>query len=418
MKKDYIRFKKLRLILIAFGLLVIASSVYSAVNMDVTVDEIFFNYEDGNTNDALIISNDGTAIVNDAEWDSYFGETHKFAYIKGQSNRKIKVRFNPGSFNGLMHLLIKVTYITGHTDGIGTICNLFIPNFDPNADDSRILTLSGTLPGSVGVHEFQWHWEIYAIPINNPNYCAAWSTTNTSHHFYTLLAAPQAPMSQPWEQVLDYACSWASGQTNASVSASAVTNSLFNSGFVYDIAGSGAPHYGGFDQFNLSTFISHLGTPHLVNCLDMGKAVTTFGNALGCNLGLSTYGRTGISENVIDGPINCINPIGTTVFTNNPFGSPLIHHDCRSMVNGFSYHAFAESTSNEVWDATLSYDIDQDPENVINSNPNCGTATTLHSWQLPLNVPKGNYLTKLIDSWPKWYQQAPTLRRNRNFSIN
>lgn len=218
--------KTIGFFLMAFALTIIATFSYATTNMDVTVEEIYFNYENGNTDDALTISNDGTPIVNDAEWHSYYGETHKFAYIKGQSNRKIKVRFNAGSYSGVMHLLIKVSY-GYYDDGIGTICNLFIPNFDIGANDTQIFTLNGTLPNSVGVHQFDWEWEIYAIPVNNSNYCAAWSTTYTSHHFYTLLAAPQAPMAQPWERVLDYACTWANGKDDAE----SVCSDILNNGF-------------------------------------------------------------------------------------------------------------------------------------------------------------------------------------------
>jgi hypothetical protein len=148
----------------------------------------------------------------------------------------------------------------------------------------------------------------------------------------------------------------------------------------------------------------------------MGKAVTTFGNAVGCGLGLATYGRTSLYEYSIDGPLNCINPIGSAPATNNTFSTPLIWNDCRT--GGFGYHAFAENGNNNVWDATLKYDIDLDTDNVINSNPDCGDTISGFIWELPANEAEGTYISKLIDSWPIWSLQSPTLNRNRNFVVN
>lgn len=366
---------------------VIAMSSYGVTNLQVTPVEIFFNYEAGNTNDALTISDDGTPIVNISEWDDYNFEKHKFAYIKGQSIRNIKVRFG-SNYSGLMHLIIKLSYVAGHTDGIGTICNLFIPNFDIDTDDSQILNLTGDFPASVGVHEFQWRWEIYAIPVNNSNYCAAWKSTYTSHHFYTLLATPQAPMAQPWERVLEKACVWASGQNNMENVASAITSSLYSSGFVYE-TDAGAPRYGGWTYFNLPLFLSEIGTSNEVNCLDMGKAVTTLGNAVGCALYLTTF--TGGFA------LNCILPIGTSSPTNNTFYTPLIADDCRE--GGFSYHAFSQNSNKYTWDACLKYDVDSDPDNVVGSNPGCGSNTYSYSMFLPCNESEQTYIQRLLDDW-------------------
>jgi len=44
-----------------------------------------------------------------------------------------------------------------------------------------------------------------------------WFTENirfSSHNYYTLLVAPKAPMTVPWDDVLVYVCDWAEGKTN------------------------------------------------------------------------------------------------------------------------------------------------------------------------------------------------------------
>jgi hypothetical protein len=241
--------------------------------------------------------------------------------------------------------------------------------------------------------------------------------TTGDHRHYILLAEPQSPMTVPWTDVLDYSCSWAVSRTSTTAAASAITNSLFNSGFKYDVDGGGGSHYSnGWTQFDLTSFTSDLGSSKLVNCLDMGKAVTTFSNAVGCGLGLCTYGWTTYGEYQIDGPLNCIDPIGTPSPTNNPFGYPIIDDDCR--ISGFSYHAFSEKISNfNVWDATLRYDIDTNPDNVSGSNPGCGFTTTGYSWKLPADEIESTYISRLIDSWPEFYYSTPTLRRNRSLSV-
>lgn len=310
MKRIYICLKKFRLIFITFGLLFVSLFCYSAENLDVTVDEIYFNHIDGNTNDALTISDNGTPIIpyeDGPEWIANLGEVHKFAYIMGQASRSIKVRLNAGLYTGLMHLLIKVSYTSGTgTDGIGEVCNLFVPNF--NTDSLLTLYPTGTFPAAVGVHEFHWHWDIYAIPINNPGYCAYWASTDTSHHFYTLLAAPKSPMTQPWERVLDKACTWANGQTSYENVAQKVTEGIYYMGDLDgDIDYVTASYYTqDYYKFNLRNFLSSINTTNTVvlNCTDCANLFNIFSASLGCQSQSKMISR-GMNTNSID-------PIGST----------------------------------------------------------------------------------------------------------
>ena len=304
--------------------------------------DIKFNHETGQTNDALTIRKaDGTDITN-PEWASYHNddENENFAYIKAQSNRKLRVTFDSNCED--MHLVIKLTVTSG--TGIGGICNLFVCNY--HQLDEVILTLNGT-PGTVGKRSFTWQWKIYGIPVNDPTFCAAWETTETTHTYYSLLATPQAPMAEPWSSVLDYACAWANGQTSVEDAATKITEYLYSSGFNYD-SNNGAPRYGSWTSFNLTQFLSELGYSYAVNCLDMGKAVTTFTNSVGCNMFLTTF--TGGFA------VNYIAPLGSVSPTNNPFYIPLIGNDCRQ--GGFSYHAFSQDLNKKTWDACLKYDIE------------------------------------------------------------
>ena len=182
-------------------------------------------------------------------------------------------------------------------------------------------------------------------------------------------------MSIPWTDVLDFTCDWANGQTSATGAATEITEYLYSCGFVYETVRGASRYYVDPMMFNLEQLISDLEytTGITVNCLDMAMAVVTFGNAIGSDLNLSTFSG--------GFPLNCIDPIGSAYPTNNTFSSPLIYNDCR--VGGFGYHAFAENDNNNVWDATLKYDIDSNPDNVNGSNPGCGIIITGYSWSLP-----------------------------------
>jgi hypothetical protein len=238
--------------------------------------EIKFDYEDGYTNDAVNIRKDFDEDIPIPEWKYNGGQeiSEKFAYIKGQSNRKIQVRFNSNCES--MHLLINLNVISGN--GFGEICNFFVVNYEKL--EWITLTLNGTIPNSIGIREFVWEWEIYAIP-NDPDYCSAMSNNETDHGYYTLLVAPQDPMSEPCSCVLDYACDWASGQTTSSTIISFLTNSLYNSGVVYD----GGTHYtkNSYTNLDLTLLLSHLPNPDEMemDCRDFSNFLTVLTNALG-----------------------------------------------------------------------------------------------------------------------------------------
>lgn len=202
-----------------------------------------------------------------------------FAYIKGQSNRKIKVRFNSNCES--MHLLINITVTTG--TGIGELCNHFVENYEKF--DWITLTLDGSVPNSVGRRNFTWKWEIYAIP-NDPAYCSDMSELNISHIYYTLLATPQDPMAEPWTDVLDYACVWAANQSTAANVAQKVTEGIYymedeDGDIDYDYASQYCVDY---DKLRLSDFLNHVKSRSnvKVNCTDCANLVNVFTAAVGC----------------------------------------------------------------------------------------------------------------------------------------
>lgn len=373
--------------MLAFFLWFICSFAYST-NITMVPDEIRFDFDNASyTFDALTIRNGTGGTADVPEWYPFEDRNNPVAYIKGQMNRKIEVRFS-SNYSGTLHLILKLSIFSGN--GIGTICNLFIPNYDTSSGDYRTLDLSGTLPNSVGKQTFTWKWEIYAIPINATGFCAAWTTSNTTHTYYTVLAAPQTPMAQPWVSVLDYACVWASGQTSSNAIAAKVVQGLYNnSGFKYDVIDGGPSRYSGkyTTSFNLTTMLSEIGgNDIIVNCYDMGKSVSIFVNALGCNANYALCEFFGY--------VNCIKPIGRG-WTNNPlynYGYPyssdtIVGEDVTTGRSYFQNHAFCLLDS-VLYDACLKVDTDSNPD----------APTFEESWVTGWTW--AYYKSKVIDNYP------------------
>jgi hypothetical protein len=236
-------------------------------NITVWPDEIKFNYDEaGYNNDALTIRKADGSTATVPEW-KYYVRSEKFAYIKSQSNRKIQVRFDSNRED--MHLIINLTVTSG--TGPGEICNYFVANYTKL--DWITLTLDGTIPGTVGIRDFTWKWEIYAIT-NDYGYCSAATNSYTYHSYYTLLAAPQAPMAEPWSSVLDYACDWASGQSTEFNVAWYITEGAYNN---LDKTYYGGNSHSPVPNFNLTSFLND----DWADCRDMSAVVQVFTNAVG-----------------------------------------------------------------------------------------------------------------------------------------
>jgi hypothetical protein len=195
--------------------------------------EISFNYEEGHSNDALTIRENGSTEITAPEYLKEGGmvvKNENCAYIKNQTNRKVKVKFYSNTSN--MNFLVKATVISG--EGMGNVCESFVGACDVNTNEVT-LCLSDAMSGSIGKRTFTWKWEATALPINSPYCPITCQTVNTEHTFYTLIATPQAPIEEPWTSVLDLACAWAYGKTSEEGVANEITDYLYDCGFKYDI---------------------------------------------------------------------------------------------------------------------------------------------------------------------------------------
>ena len=210
--------------------------------------------------------------------------------------------------------------------------------------------------GRVGIWDLDWHWEYRLAPPHPWHYF-----DTTRHRIYVVLDVPEEPWQQtpynsanhqlPWTDVLDYACRWAEGATSRDMAAALVTQHVYALGPViitYDCPGGGSSHYS-WGNFDCTAFLDRLrggiGNGIYVNCSDCATFVSTFANALGCNLWQSRMGF-GFDLNEMLG-------IGSSVWQ-TCCGWP-----------SFSYHEVAWegacTATEDVYDACLRVDGDGDP---------------------------------------------------------
>ena len=129
-----------------------------------------------------------------------------------------------------------------------------------------------------------------------------WCTfATTVHRVYLLLDRPGSPWSLRfaeadrwvWTDALDVATVWAHGAQSVDAAAGLVTQSVYELGQRPEDRGglryaSDLAQYVSRDRFFCSDFLAHLrgapDWPSLVNCFDLSSIVSTFANAIGCEL--------------------------------------------------------------------------------------------------------------------------------------
>jgi len=239
--------------------------------LDIDVVWIYFDYEDGYANDALQIVKNASTEIAKPEWYPAYSRNNRFAYIKGQTNRKIKVRFWHNQGEGAINNMHVRTTGSGYYPG--TIAESIV-YFTSGSFGEAILTMTnGQVSNYVQLWGFYYYW--YVTKLNgqplDPQY---YSGMTGGHDYYILLAAPQAPMSVPWTDVLDYACVWARNQSTESSAVTKITQNAYTSlGKTYNGYDTHAP----VPYFNLTKFLAE----SWADCRDMSAVVQVFTRAIG-----------------------------------------------------------------------------------------------------------------------------------------
>lgn len=150
----------------------------------------------------------------------------------------------------------------------------------------------------IGVSNIEWLWQYCSAS------CQKWIDFATSaHRIYRVLDVPSCPWVQqqfepqnihlPWTEVLDYACVWASGAQTADEAARLVTHGVYDLGLAKVLTYQKGNNYTG-SRFDCTALLRRLRGEEsrgpAVNCTDCATIVSTFANALGCELSQSEMG--------------------------------------------------------------------------------------------------------------------------------
>src|SRR3990172_324640 len=241
--------------------------------LEIDVVSITFDFESGYADDALYIRKNASTYIAKPEWLPP-SRNNPLAYIKSQANRHIYVSFTHNQ--GAGEICFMVVQANGGGYYPGTIQETYVSFPSCGTTASAELTLTGgSTPGYVQKWGFSLYW--YVTDINdqpqNPNLSLG---TTGVHLYYTLLAAPQAPVAEPWTDVLDLACTCASNKTYENQAIAAITTNAYNYFGQTKHYDGGGTHAGG-TAFNLTSFFSN----NWGDCQDMSAVVQVFTWMLG-----------------------------------------------------------------------------------------------------------------------------------------
>ncbi len=193
------------------------------------------------------------------------------------------------------------------------------------------------------IQSFYQQWDWYLNGIESP-YDEEIHIGSTINKIYIVLSAPQYPWtssgdSAPWPDVLDLFCQVAYDESEPESAAEKITQFLYEGvGAIYDrSAYPYSKRNDPYSDFLVKKFFDKIPEVGKLNCYDMGKALVTFGNILGCNLTLR-YCKP-------FGQLNCVRPVG----------SCWMCEMCGQCNDCFKNHAFT-SIGDNVFDASLKAD--------------------------------------------------------------
>jgi hypothetical protein len=185
------------------------------------------------------------------------------------------------------------------------------------------------------IQSFYQEWEWYLLSINDGAKNENIHIGTSINRIYIVLDVPQQPWTiegktAPWADIVDLSSQVAFGENTPEAAAQKITQFLYEEiGALYEKVADYSGEIGGVkNNFQLTEFKKRIPNVGPVNCYDMGKALVTFGNVLGCNLTLrycESFGN-----------LNCIKSTGN-------------NWNCQMY---FSNHAFA-SIADNVFDASL-----------------------------------------------------------------
>lgn len=246
----------------------------------------------------------------------------------------------------------------------------------------------------VGVSEVKLCWQ-------QQDRSGAWKDiTETTHTIYRILQAPYAPWDsyapldrkEPWVKVLEYACTWAKGETTKEGVASRIVETVNKAlKLKYDDKDGSSFYINMGGYFMLTRFLSHLqGTPDsdIVNCTDCATICATFANAVGCSL---SEKRMWYQKN---GPGFACNKILAIGFTDwkKPFWGGFYYHEVCMMEPLPGKGSVVNYNDYKVYDACLMVNGSTDPGSDNGRIPQLPLGMRFSLFQdgtLPTAIPSG-----------------------------
>jgi hypothetical protein len=271
--------------------------------MRVELKGIKFNYDpdDLKKTGAFNLRRNETEPVRLPEWlpdtpTNYEASPAGYAICALPAEMSIQASFNCESNPGTSIRIRAIAEFTDHV--LGDVEPVEIPN----NESSDFMTLK--LPDArvacvgVGIHDIGWRWQFSS----EPNVWTDFQTTR--HRIYTVLARPSDPWEpkssasdnthQPWTEVLDFACKWASGAAGDLDEAAELITKEFFQRVSKLVSWYEDPSYA-FSRFLCTEFLRLLNTGvggnQTVNCDDCATVISTFANVLGCQLSQSSMGE-------------------------------------------------------------------------------------------------------------------------------
>lgn len=282
--------------------------------------------------DAINIRRNFTQEITLPEWQPGLPSSPA-AYIVNKAVT-IKGVFSAGA--GVTSARIRATVDIGP---MGAIASQLV-TFAGGTSGAVYLPVTGLTPNSVRYTWQKWRW--YVSDVNGSG-SAEVEIASTQNLLYVVLDQPQGPwttsgQTKPWTEVLDKSCMWAYGETTAAGAAGRIANYIYNTlGGLYDY---GPQYTSGHGQaFAMTNFLANIPDIGIVNCYDMGKALVSFSDVLGCNL---VYRFTSPW-----GALNCSKAVGCA-------------WKCDEW---FSNHGFGTILPDTMFDACLVIDGDATPNN-------------------------------------------------------
>jgi hypothetical protein len=302
----------------------------------VCLESVSFNYHrNAICEDAITIRMNRDTEVRVPEWKRG-EEAFPAAYVK---NNRIAVNPIFSTSNGISNATLKADAILGNLGDIKAKQIYFSGQM--SSSDSYFLVKKNP-PDRIQLFYQLWGW--YLLNINDGDNDEEIFIGASCNLIYIVLDVPQPPWTiegktAPWAEILHYAVGITNDLSQPEAAAEIITHKLYtNVGATYDTSSYYSERNDAFSGFKLTQFYNSIQQQQVgpANCYDMGKALVTFGNILGCNLNLRFCKPFGY--------LNCVKPVGS-VWNSETY---------------FSNHAFA-SIGDNIFDASLKADSRGNP---------------------------------------------------------